>query len=278
MPSAAIGDTTIFYESFGDPADPALVLISGLNSQLTSWSDEFCMAFVDRGFRVVRFDNRDSGLSTIFPDDQPYSITDMADDTAGLIELLNASPAHVVGMSMGAMIGQTLAALHPGVVASLTSIGSTTGNSDVGQPTAEAWDALLMPRATTPEEAAERDLVGKRIWGTAGGWDEAEYRQWAAANFERSAPEGAALRQLSAIGELGDRESLLATITAPTLVIHGSKDTLIDPSGGRRTAECVPGSTYLEIEGMGHDIPQIHWPEIVHAVTDLAARARSEIG
>ncbi len=275
MPHAAIGDVSIFHESFGDPNDPALVLISGLNSQLTSWHDEFCMAFVDRGFRVIRFDNRDAGLSTIFPDHDPYGITDMAADTAGLIELLNAAPAHVVGMSMGGMIAQTLAALHPGVVASLTSIGSTTGNPEVGQPSDEAWEALLLPRASTPEEAAERDLVGKRIWGTVGGWDEAEYRDWAAANYERSAPEGASLRQLAAIGELGDRESLLAQLSVPTLVIHGSKDSLIDPSGGRRTAELIPAATYLEIEGMGHDIPQIHWPEIVSAIVAVAAQAEA---
>ena len=271
MPHAAIGDISIFYESFGDPDDPTVILVSGLNSQLTSWHEEFCMAFVDRGFRVIRFDNRDAGLSTIFPDDRPYSISDMAGDVVGLLELLNAAPAHVVGMSMGGMIAQTLAAEYPEVVASLSSIGSTTGGDDVGQPTAEAWEALLLPAAATPEEAAERDLVGKRIWGTVGGWDEAEYREWAAANFARSAPEGASLRQLAAVDALGDREPLLATISAPTLVIHGSKDALIDPSGGRRTAELIPGASYLEIEGMGHDVPQIHWPEIVEAIVSLAA-------
>lgn len=234
------------------------------------------MAFVDRGFRVIRFDNRDCGLSRIH-DDARYTLSDMADDTAGVIELLNAAPAHVIGMSMGGMIAQTLAIEHPDVMASLVSIGSTTGNPAVGQPTPDALDALLLPRASTREESIERDLVGKRIWGTPGAWDEDEYRVFSGMNFERSAPAGAAERQFAAMGATGNRDESLASIAVPTLVIHGAMDTLIDPSGGRHTAELIPGARYLEIEGMGHDIPQIHWPEIVHAVTELAATALSDV-
>lgn len=277
MPHASIADTTIFYESFGDPADPTIVFISGLTSQLTSWPEDLCMAFVDRGFRVVRFDNRDCGLSTIFTDDEPYSLSAMAADAAGLIELLNAEPAHVVGMSMGGMIAQILAVEHPEAVASLVSIGSTTGNPDVGQPSEDAWTALLLPAATTREESIERDLTGKRVWGTPGAWDEDEYREWAGANFDRSKPEGATERQFAALDAAGIWDDELATITTPTLVIHGSKDTLIDPSGGRHTADLIPQADYLEIEGMGHDLPQIHWPEIVHAITELAARSLSDV-
>lgn len=272
MPTAAIGDTTIYYESLGDPADPTLVLIAGLASQCTAWPEEFCLAFVDRGFRVVRFDNRDSGLSRIHADDPPYHLSDMAADTAGLIERLDAAPAHVVGNSLGGMIAQTLAIEHPELVASLASINSTTGNPTVGRPTPAALDALLLPRPRTREEAIERDLVGKRIWGTPGTWDEREYREQQGANFDRSAPEGAAERQFAAIGS-DDRDARLRTISVPTLVVHGGNDPLIDPSGGRHTAELIPGARYLEIEGMGHDLPPIHWPEIVHAITDVAARA-----
>lgn len=274
MPRASIGDTTIHYETFGEPDDPAIVLIAGLASQLTAWPEEFCLAFVDRGFRVVRFDNRDSGLSRILSDGAAYSLSDMAADTAGLIDALDAAPAHVVGNSMGGMIAQTLAIEHPEVVASLVSIASTTGNPAVGRPTPEALDALLLPRPRTRDEAIERDLVGKRIWGTPGAWDEDDYRRQSAANFDRSAPEGAAERQFAALtGD--DRDARLAAVDVPALVIHGSLDPLIDVSGGRRTAEVIPGARYLEIEGMGHDLPARHWPEIVHAITELAAQALS---
>lgn len=273
MPIVDAPGRSIYAESFGNPEDPALLLINGLGSQMTSWPDEFCEAFVDRGFFVMRYDNRDVGLSTKFASDDVYTLSDMADDGLEVMGHFGVERAHVVGTSLGGMIAQTFAIDHPERTLSLTSYASTTGNPEYGQSTQEALDALLLPEATSRAEAEERDLIGKRIWGTEGTWSEEEYKMFAGDNFDRSPPEGGGARQYAALAASGDREPLLAELRVPTLVIHGDRDALIDVSGGRRTAELIPNATYLEIEGLNHDVPVTEWPQIVSAITAHAVRA-----
>lgn len=275
MPLVDAPGRSIYAESFGDPNDPALLLINGLGSQMTSWPDAFCEAFVDRGFFVMRFDNRDCGLSTHFSDGGTYTLSDMANDGVEVMVSYGVDAAHVVGISLGGMIAQTFAIDHPDRVLSLTSYASTTGNPDFGEPTREAMEALMLPEATSASEAEERDLVGKKIWGTKDGWSEDEFRQFTRDNFERSHPRGGGARQYAAIVASGDREPQLSELRIPTLVIHGSDDTLIAPSGGQRTAEVIPEAVYLEIEAMGHDLPVPDWPQIVSAITSHAVQAVS---
>lgn len=273
MPYVEADGLTIYAESFGTPGDPPLLLINGLTSQLTLWPQEFCEAFVDRGFFVMRFDNRDVGLSTKFIDGPEYTLSDMADDCVAVLQHFDAAPAHVMGISMGGMIAQSLAIDHPEVVASLTSYASRTGAEGAGDPTPEALAALMAPEPTTREEAAANGIAGKKIWGTPDTWTEEEWGEFSAANFDRSPPEGAGARQYAAIVASGDRDDALAQIDIPTLVVHGSVDTLITAEGGRHTAEVIPNARYEEIEGMGHDLPITEWPHIVSLVTMHASQA-----
>ncbi len=267
------GDVELHVEVMGPDDGPTLLLVNGLTSQLTSWTDPFCEAFVDRGFLVVRYDNRDCGLSTILDADDSYSLSDMAMDARLVGEAVGGVPMHVFGISMGGMIVQTLAAEHPAVVASMTSFASSTGNPDVGQPSEEAWDAILAPEATSRKEFVDGWLAGKRIWGTDETWTEEDVRAVAAAAWDRSPPAGGGLRQLQAIRNAGNRDEQVKTIQCPSLVMHGDADSLIDVSGGRHTAALIEGSTYVEVEAMGHDIPIPEWPMIVEQVTRLAASA-----
>ncbi len=267
------GECTLYAESFGDAADPALLFISGLSGQLLTYSEDFCQAFVDRGFFVIRMDNRDVGLSTHFEGGPDYTLSDMATDCRAVLEHFDAVPAHVFGFSMGGMIAQTLAIEHPNVVASLISAGSTTGHPEYGRATDEAINALLLPEATTRHEAIENSLAGKKIWGTPDTWYEDQARQDFGAAWDRAVSPGAGRRQLAAIGATGNREEGLALLATPTLVIHGGIDPLITPSGGRRTAEVIPNARYEQIEGMAHDIPLTELPHIVALVTAHAASA-----
>ncbi len=277
MPVLELADRSIYHETFGNPEDPLLLLVNGLTSQLTMYPVEFCEAFVDRGFHVVRYDNRDCGLSTIFPADATYTLSDMADDAAQLIQHLSDEPAHIFGISMGGMIVQTLAAERPELVASMTSYASTTGHPDVGMPTPEAWELLTAPAPTTREEAIAAGVAGKHMWGTKDTWDPSEFAELCGTNWDRSHPEGGGDRQFAAIAASGDRSDAVATIRRPTLVIHGDADTLIGASGGRHTAELIPGAQYIEVEGMGHDIPITEMPMVVSAVTSLAVGASQEV-
>lgn len=260
-------------ESFGSPEDPALLLISGHTSQLTSWPVEFCEAFVDRGFFVIRFDNRDAGLSTFFPDGPAYTLSDMADDCVEVLRFFDLSGAHVLGMSMGGMIAQTLAIDHPEVVLSLTSYASSTGNPSFGAPDEAMMESYTWEEPTTRQEAEEAGVRGKEMWGTEGTWSPEEWAKFCGDNFDRSPPRGGGERQLHAILASGDREAALARLDTPTLVIHGSVDPLITVEGGRRTAEVIPRSTYLEIEDLAHDLPITEWPHIVSAVTTHVAQS-----
>ncbi|NNC81545.1 MAG: alpha/beta hydrolase [Acidimicrobiales bacterium] len=271
MPHVQLDGREIYIETFGSPDDVPLVLVNGLTSQMTSWPAEFCEAFVDRGFFVVRFDNRDTGLSTVFPADAKYTLSDMADDAAGIIEHLGIAPAHIMGLSMGGMIVQVLAAERPELVASMTSMAATTGNPDFGTSTPEAVAALMLPAPTNRAEAAANGIAGKRIWGTPDTWNEEEWAKFCGDNYDRSHPEGSGERQYAAIVASGNRDEQVATISVPSLIIHGAIDDLINVTGGRHTASLIEGSRYLEIEDLAHDIPMIEWPQLVEAVTSLAA-------
>jgi pimeloyl-ACP methyl ester carboxylesterase len=272
------------HDTFGSPDDEALLLVMGFTAQLTAWDEGFCRLLAAGGRYVIRFDNRDSGLSTKLdgvPVDlgavmgavlsgqpapaTPYTLSDMAADAVGLLDHLGVERAHVVGASMGGMIAQTMAIEHPDRVRSLTSIMSQPGDLSVGTPTPEAAAVLMTPPPTTREEyvaASPRWMV----WHSVRHRDEERTRATAAASFDRSFyPEGAP-RQLAAIYASGDRSERLRQLDVPTLVVHGRDDTLITPSGGIRTAELVPGAHLLLVADMGHDIPEPLWPFLTDTI------------
>ncbi len=277
------------YEAFGDPADPTVLLIMGLGVQMLGWDAEFCELLAGRGFHAVRFDNRDVGRSTKIeggprPDlmaaamgdasSASYTLDEMADDCAALLEHIDVEGAHVVGASQGGMIAQTLAIRHPGRVLSLASIMSTTGDPAVGQPHPEALPALLARPPADLQEYAEFVVGAFRIIGSPGfEADEEKLRERARASFERGYyPDGTA-RQLLAILASGDRTEALRRLDVPTVVIHGTHDILIDVSGGEATAAAIPRARLELIPGMGHDLPRQLWPRFVDLIAENAARA-----
>ena len=276
MPKAQANGIELEYETFGDPSDPALLLIMGFGAQMTYWPDQFCRMLAERGFHVVRFDNRDVGLSTKVESASmpPYTLDDMADDAAGLLDALGLERAHVVGASMGGFIAQLVAVRHPDKVATLCSIMSSTGNPGVGQPTEEALAALLTPPPPNREDYVERGLAVARVIGSPGYPASDDYvRQRAGAAFDRSFyPEGT-LRQFQAIMAQSDRTEVLGAVAVPTLVVHGAADPLVTPSGGEATARAVPGAELLMVEGMGHDLPEPLWPQLVDAIAANARKA-----
>jgi pimeloyl-ACP methyl ester carboxylesterase len=289
MPRASVNGTEIEYVTDGDPSDPPLLLVMGLGAQLITWPEGFVERLRRRGFFLVRFDNRDSGLSTKFeglPDiaalfsgtdlsSAPYRVEDMADDAAALLGELGIAKAHVVGVSMGGMITQALVINHRELFLTATSIMSTTGDRAVGAPTGEAMTALLRPVATSREEAIDASVQGSRVIGSpAYPTDERLLRVRAAAAYDRSyCPEGT-VRQLGAILGSPDRTEGLRGVRIPFLVVHGEADPLVTPSGGAATAAAVPGSELISIPGMGHDLPEALWDIITDAIvatTELAA-------
>ena len=277
------GDITIAYDTFGEAADPPVLLIMSLGGQLLSWQEEFCQQLADRNLFVVRFDNRDVGLSTHLHDlplpdlaaihsgdfsTVPYTLSDMAGDTARLIEALGVDSAHLVGASMGGMIGQVLAIEHPDRVRSLTSIMSTTGDPDVGQATAEAFAQLTRPPARTREEVMDRRVQSHRVTGSPDfPTSEAELRDRAGRAFDRNFDPSGGVRQFAATIASPDRTDDLALVQVPTLVIHGADDPLIQVSGGRATAAAIPDAELLVINGMGHDIPRQLWSQVVGRIS-----------
>jgi cation diffusion facilitator CzcD-associated flavoprotein CzcO/pimeloyl-ACP methyl ester carboxylesterase len=279
---------TLACQSFGDRSDPPLLLIAGLGQQMLAWPDELCTALAARGLHVVRFDNRDAGRSwraaSVPPPSPPrlltgrfvagqYTLSDMARDSAGLLAALELAPAHVVGMSMGAMIGQTLAAHYPQSVRSLVSIMSTTGASRIGRPALSTWRLMLGRPTTDRDVAIERTVAILRHIGSHGfPFDEAAVRAYAAASFDRGHEPAGTGRQLAAIFKSGDRTAELARIAAPTLVVHGDRDRMVHPSGGRATAEAIPGARRETVAGMGHDLPAGAWDRLVALIADHVAR------
>jgi pimeloyl-ACP methyl ester carboxylesterase len=282
------GGITLCYETFGDPGDPPLLLVMGLGMQMIGWHEDFCELLAQSGFHVVRFDNRDAGHSTHFRSRPPtqaqlltrrvepvaYRLEDMADDAAGLLRELELAPAHVVGASMGGMIAQTLAARHPESVRSLVSIMSTTGNRWKGQPKLGVLRYLLRQAPTEREAFVEHIARVFSAIGSPGYPADLDYvRERAGRSYDRDRDPAATGRQLAAIIASGDRTRDLRRIAAPTLVIHGAADRLVNKSGGRATARAIPGARLKLIDGMGHDLPRGAWPEIVGAIVEHARAA-----
>jgi pimeloyl-ACP methyl ester carboxylesterase len=286
-----VGDIEICFETFGDPADPAVLLVMGLGTQMLGWHEDFCADLAGRGFHVIRYDNRDIGRSTILSSAPvptlgqivrrdkraaSYTLAEMAADGVGLLDHLGIERAHVVGVSMGGMIAQTIAARRPERVLSLTSIMSSTGSRWRGQPALKTYRQFLRPVSTDratyiAQTAALFDIIGSP------GFDRADedLRSLLGAMYDRGHDAGSVTRQLAAILASGDRTAELRHITAPTLVIHGTADKLVAPSGGRATARAIPGARLLMIEGMGHDLPRGAWPQLIDAIVENTRRAPS---
>ena len=281
---------TIEYETFGEASHPALLLISGFSAQLTSWNENLCKLFAVQGFHVIRFDNRDCGLSTkldgVVVDTTavitaalmeepipavPYTLSHMASDAVGVLDGLGIAKAHVMGASMGGMIAQTVAIEHPHRVLSLTSVMSQPGEPEVGQPTPEAMESFFTPPPTTREDYLDSSATWL-VWHSKKYRDAERTRKQAAIDFDRSFyPEGGP-RQLAAIYASGRRAEGLQKLTMPTTVVHGLDDTLIAPDGGELTAQLIPGAKLVMLEDMGHDLPEPLWPRYVSEFLELAAR------
>lgn len=278
------------YEVFGASDAEPLILIMGLGAQMIHWDDDFCRELAARGFRVIRFDNRDIGHSTkltggkrlgamellklrIFAvaPEAPYKLWDMANDVIGLMDTLGIKAAHIVGASMGGMIAQEVTMLHPDRVLSLTSIMSSTGNPKLPGPTREASAILLAPPPTTKEEYLVRfGQTWKVLRGGSFPLDEAKDLERAERTYARGLNPAGVGRQLRAILASGNRKDRLQAIKAPTLVIHGTIDPLVKMEAGKDTAASIPGAKLLLIEGMGHALPIPMWPAIVSAIADHA--------
>jgi pimeloyl-ACP methyl ester carboxylesterase len=279
----------IAYQEVGDPDGDPLLLVMGLGTQMLAWDEEFCELLADRGFRVVRFDNRDIGHSTMIEgagvpkradlflgrrSTAPYLLSDMAADTISLMGHLGIESAHVVGASMGGMIGQTLAIEHPDQVRSLVSIMSTTGNRWVGTPTLKAFGLMLAKAPRGRDAYIERIVKTFKVVGSpAYPMDEPRFRQMAGRMYDRSHNPKGVLRQMHAITASGDRTPALRKLRLPVTVIHGTRDPLVRPSGGRATARAIPNARLRIVEGMGHDLPRALWPIFIDEIADNAARA-----
>jgi len=289
MPRAQANGIELEYDTFGDSGRPAMLLIMGLGVQMLGWDERFCNMLAERGYHVIRFDNRDIGLSSKIeggPVPNPlelmagnhssasYTLDDMAGDAAGLLGSLGVDAAHVVGVSMGGMIGQVMACRHPERVRSLTSIMSSTGSRETGQPKPEVLAALITP--VPGDRAGYVDATTnmfKLIGSPAYPPDEQELRALIGASYDRSHYPAGFLRQLAAIAASGDRSEAICAIGVPTLVIHGEDDPLITFSGGEATAAAIPGSKLVKIPGMGHDLPPALWPRFVDEIVENAERA-----
>ena len=282
------GGITLCFSEHGPAGGLPLLMIQGIGQQMIAWRDERLEGLAERGLRVISFDNRDAGLSThldgmpdlrgLFSGDAssaPYTLAEMAADAAGLLDHLGIEAAHVVGVSMGGMIAQELAAQHPERVRSLTSIMSTTGERAVSEATPEAQAALLGPRPSTPAEAEERALAAARVLGSPGLVDEAWVRELGRRAFERAFDPAGFARQFAAIWASGDRTEAVRRISAPTLVIHGALDPLIPVTAGRATAAAVAGAELLVLEEMAHDLPPSLWPRIADAIVAHVGRAEA---
>ncbi len=292
MANARINGIDIEYETFGQRGDRPLLLVMGLGAQLIHWDDAFCEQLTRRGHYVVRFDNRDVGLSQKFdsagvPDmmkvmtqarageavSAPYTLDDMADDAVGLLDHLDVPAAHVCGASMGGMIVQTMAIRHRQRVRSVTSIMSATGNPEVPPGTPEAMAALMSPAGTTLDEVLDRAVaIGKVIGSPAYPRNEADVRARARRAYERSYYPVGVARQMAAVAAGGNRKPRLQTLSVPALIIHGKADPLVPLEGGLDTHDALKGSELVVIEGMGHDLPEAVWPQVVEPIARLTTQ------
>ena len=280
------------YQEMGDPDGEPLLLIMGLATQMIAWDEEFCGMLAERGFRVVRFDNRDIGRSTkirsagvpstldllVGRGKPEYRLRGMAEDTVGLMDHLEIEAAHVVGASMGGMIAQCTAIGHPDRVRSLCSIMSTTGSRRVGHPSYKTFGLLLGKPPREREAAIERVIKTFKTIGSPGyPFDEERIRDLAGRSFDRGHSQAGIARQLHAITASGDRTHQLRKLDLPAVVIHGRNDVLVNPSGGRATARAIPNARLKMIDGMGHDLPRQLWPDFVEEIAANAARAGARV-
>lgn len=269
VPTTSNGDVSLYYETFGADADPVLLLVNGLGSQCINFKAELCERFAGEGFRVVRFDNRDVGLSSHLKGGPRYSVEDMADDGFAVLDAVGAKRAHVAGWSMGGMIVQAMAIRQPERVLSMTSVMSAPGAIQ-GERDPDVMAAFGAPAAKTRDEAAERHLAGLRAWGSPACYDVTRITADAHAAYDRCwDPEGRA-RQAMAVGTSPSRVQALGTLNVPTLVIHGDADRLVPLDGGRATAAAIPGARLEIVEGMGHDYPPQYWDRLVELITTHA--------
>lgn len=294
MPHIAVNDLELYYEVAGDPENPPVLLIAGLGTQIVAWPPHFIEALVESGHFVVTYDNRDVGFSTTFDDgptdpepvmqamlsgaipDVAYTLADMADDGAGLLDALGIDSAHIVGVSMGGMIAQLVAIRHRGKVQSLTSIMSSTGELDVGQPTPEALQAILTAGPVAPRnEAIAHNVNTAKIWASPEHFDAQRLHDVFSAQWDRIGGSQAKNtgRHFCAIIASPSREAELAELQVPTLVVHGTEDALITPTGGERTASLVDGAQLMLVEGMGHDLPPVFARRIAEAIGGLVRSA-----
>ncbi len=291
MPKARNGSVELVYETSGSPAAPTLLLVNGLGSQMIAWDGAMVDAFVSEGFHVIRYDNRDVGLSSWLDGhdvdvaallnqvvagesvEVPYDLSDMAADGIAVLDAAGVDRAHILGVSMGGMIVQTMAIEYPERVATLTSVMSRTGEPGYGESTPEANKGLMAPAPADRDGAIEHSVATGRIWSSPEWYDEDRARARAAAAYDRAFhPIGVGRQMLAVLGS-PDRTAGLRALDVPTLVIHGTADTLIPPDGGARTAELIPGTELLLIEGMGHDYPAEVWPRWATAVRALRDHA-----
>jgi pimeloyl-ACP methyl ester carboxylesterase len=290
MPRAQTGGVELEYEVVGDPGARPLLLVQGLGAQLVSVEEGFCAELAARGFLVIRFDNRDVGLSTRLDGAGPpdlaaiwqgdhaslaYTLDDMADDAAGLLDAIGVPAAHVAGISLGGMIAQLVAIRHPGKVLSLASIMSTTGDRRVGQPSAEGAGVLFTPMPAERERYLEQAVANARLAlaGSAFPLDPDAIRRGAARSYDRAYDPAGVARQLAAALAAGDRTEALRSLRVPALVVHGEVDRIIGVDGGEATAAAIPGARLLRIPGLGHELPPGAWATVADAIADNAARA-----
>ena len=292
---ADVGGIEIEYETHGHPDDPPLLLVHGLGAQLTAWDPGFVERLVERGYHVIRFDNRDIGLSTkvVFPDgldpmteilralggetvDAPYRLSDMAADAVGLLDVLGIDRAHVLGVSMGGMIVQQMAIDAPHRVASLTSIMSTTGDPDVGQAEPEVLALMMTEPAAERAAIIDAAVAVSEAIASPGLFDEERARVMAEVAYERSYYPQGTPQQALAIMASGSRTEALGAVPVPALVIHGDSDPLVHHSGGERTAAALPNAEFILVEGMAHDLPELFWNHVITAVCTHTARVTSD--
>jgi pimeloyl-ACP methyl ester carboxylesterase len=274
MPRARSNRIEIEYDTFGRPSAAPLLLISGLGAQMTSWDEEFCELLAGKGFHVIRFDNRDAGLSTCMEAGREYTLDDMGADAVGLLDALGIRAAHVVGVSMGGFIAQLVALDYPERVLTLTSIMSGPNGEDHVSPTPEAMALLVAPPAQTRADRVAMGLLAKqRLLGPADPFDEEYERSRIALAVDRAYNPAGMARQLQAITSTSSRVPRLRALKTPTLVIHGDADILVPAENGRRVAEAIPGARWIEVPGMGHDIPKRVWSQVVDAIAELARQS-----
>ena len=295
MPKVNANNIEIHYETFGDPSAKPLLLIMGFGSQLIHWDEEFCEMLAKRGHYVIRYDNRDVGLSTKIdeagtPDflkaissfqkgekvQAPYTMDDMADDAGGLLDALKISSAHICGCSMGGVIAQYIAINHPSRVLSLTSMMSTTGNPDLPPLNPEAMKLFLLP-VPSKRDAYIKDYVKREkvMYGPIIPLDEERRRLYAAKAYDRCFYPQGNTRQIMALLTSGNRKPALASVKIPTLVIHGGNDPLVSLEAGKDTAEAIPGAELLIIDGMGHSLPPETWSQVVDGISRNTTKAQN---